>query len=58
MEAEITKTLTLTVNGEDIEKLRTAVKKVCSELIKPGLKNNTFTGDDVEILKDLRDRIK
>jgi hypothetical protein len=49
--------LTIKVIGEEINTLRSALKKVSQEISKPGLKNNTITIEEADIIKNLTDQL-
>lgn len=57
MKNKVKRTLTLTVEGEDIDKLRSAVKKVNEEINKPGFRSTAINSDEADVLRKLQDNI-
>jgi hypothetical protein len=58
MKVEATKKITIDIEGEEITTLKSALKKVSHEISKPGLKNNTITTEEADIIKTLNDQLK
>lgn len=54
----VTKTITIEVEGEDVDTLKSALKKVNYEISKPRLKNNTITTEEADIIKQLSEQLK
>jgi len=41
------------IEGNELEDLRSGLKKVVDEITKPGLKNNSITDTEAKLIKDL-----
>ena len=57
MRSEVKKTLTITVEDNQIDNLKSAVNKAVRELEKPGFKNTGISIDEIAALKDLQNNI-
>jgi hypothetical protein len=57
MKAETINKLTIEIEGEEIKTLKSALKKVSDEISKPGLKNNTITTEEADVIKNLSDQL-
>jgi len=49
--------LKIEVNGEDVDKLKSVVKKLSKEICKVGLQNNTITKEEHETFIKLNDSL-
>lgn len=58
MKAETTKKLSLEFEGDEVSTLKSAIKKVSEEISKPGLKNNSITPEEADLIKELSNKLK
>lgn len=49
--------VTIEIDGKDLTNLKTALEKITDEICKPGLKNNSITSDEVDVINKLNEKI-
>lgn len=57
MDSEEIKTLKVEFKGDEADKFKSAIKKIYEETSKAGFTQSDLTGDELKLIKDLKEKI-